>query len=91
MPKQFVVRLRRGSPTGSIVANSQVITINPLTGSTIFPSNFTDGRLQGKVTTNNRVANFLKTVMAVPPTSTTTSTTSTESTIVLRSTRALTH
>ena len=77
MPKQFVVRLRRGSPTGSIVANSQVITINPLTGSTIFPSNFTDGRLQGKVTTNNRVANFLKTVMAVPPTSTTTSTTST--------------
>lgn len=75
MPKQFVVRLRRGSPTGSIVANSQVITINPLTGSTIFPSNFTDGRLQGKVTTNNRVANFLKTVMAVPPTSTTTSTT----------------
>lgn len=81
MSKQFVVRLRKGSPTGNIVANSQVITINPLSGSTIFPSNFSDGRLQGKVTTNNRVANFLKTIMGVPPTSTTTSTsTSTTST-----------
>lgn len=71
MPKQFVVRLRRGSPTGTIVANSQVITINPLSGTSIFPSNFSDGRLQGKLTTNNRVANFLKTIVAQPTTTTT--------------------
>ena len=77
MSKQFVVRLRKGSPTGDIVANSQVITLaGPVTGN-IFPSNFTDGRLQGKITTANRVANFLKTTLYPLPTTTTTSTSTT--------------
>lgn len=75
MAKKFVVRLRKGSPSGNIVANSQVITIDPLAGGTIFPSNFTDGRLQGKVTTLDRVANFIKAVIPRPTTSTTSTTT----------------
>lgn len=71
MSKQFVVRLRKGSPTGNIVANSQVITIDSLPAGTIFPSNFTDGRLQGQISTLNRVSNFIKTIVPSPTTTTT--------------------
>lgn len=74
MSKKFIVRLRKGGVTGNIVANSQIITIDPLTGNTIFPSNFTDLRLQGKLVTNDRVSNFIKTIIPVPTTTTTTTT-----------------
>lgn len=74
MPKKFVVRLRKGGVTGNIVANSQVITINPLTAGNIFPSNFQDGRLAGRITTTNRAANFIKAIIPRPTTTTTTTT-----------------
>lgn len=74
MAKKFVVRLRKGGVYGNIVANSQVITINPLSDGAIFPSNFTDGRLAGRITTANRSANFLKEIIARPSTTTTSTT-----------------
>lgn len=75
MSKKFVVRLRKGGVTGTIVANSQVITIEPLSAGGIFPSNFDDGRLAGRVVTTNRAANFIKSIIPKPTTTTTSTTT----------------
>lgn len=72
MPKKFVVRLRKGGVAGNIVANSQVITINSLTDGPIFPSNFEDGRLVGRILTTDRAANFIKSIIPRPTTTTTT-------------------
>ena len=74
MPKKFVVRLRKGGVAGNIVANSQVITINPLADGQIFPSNFQDGRLVGRIVTTGRAANFIKEIIPRPTTTTTTTT-----------------
>lgn len=74
MSKKFVVRLRKGGVAGNIVANSQVITIDPLTTGKIFPSNFADGRLAGRIVTSGRSANFIKGIIPRPTTTTTTTT-----------------
>ena len=77
MARKFVIRLRKGGPAGIIVANSQVIDIAPLSSDVMRPNNFTDGRLQGKITTLNRVASFIKTVSPAATTTTTSTTTTT--------------
>lgn len=74
MSKKFVVRLRKGGVAGNIVANSQVITIDPLTAGKIYPSNFADGRLAGRIVTSGRSANFIKGIIPKPTTTTTTTT-----------------
>lgn len=62
MPKRFVVRLRQNSPTGIVVASSQVITINGLNDDKISDNDFTDRTLSGKVTTADRHACFLRSI-----------------------------
>lgn len=62
MAKQFIVRLIKQD--GTIVANSQVITVNGVGDGTILAADFSDNTLQGSVTTNNRSAQFCKIVAA---------------------------
>ena len=80
MPKKFVVRLRKGGVTGNIVANSQVITIDPLNAGKIFPSNFEDGRLAGRIITTNHAGNFIKNIIPRQTSTTTSTSTSTSTT-----------
>lgn len=72
MAKQFIVRLIKQD--GTIVANSQVITVNGVGDGTILSADFTDNTLQGSVTTTNRAAQFCKIVAAPAVTSTPTPT-----------------
>lgn len=78
MAKTFIIRLRTGSPTGPIVANSQLITLNiPGTGP-ISSGDFADNALTGVVQTNsNRVGSLLKQVTCATTTTTSTTTTTT--------------
>jgi hypothetical protein len=60
MAKQFIVRLRTGSPTGPIVANSQVITVEGLGSGPIAARDFADGALTGIVNTSAQSGGFYK-------------------------------
>ena len=62
MTKQFIVRLKKTD--GTIVANSQIITVNGIGSGTILASDFTDGLLTGPVSTTNRSGSFVKTIAA---------------------------
>lgn len=63
MPKQIIVRLRTGSTSGPIVANSQIITIDGLGNSPIRPQDFEDGVLQGSVSTASQQGVFYKRIV----------------------------
>lgn len=79
MAKTFIVRLRTGSPTGPIVANSQIITVNGVGSGAIIASDFTDNALTGSVQINSeKIGYFTKQIFC--PTTTTTTTTSTTTT-----------
>lgn len=73
MPKSFIARLRTNNSSGSVVANTAVITINTGSGS-IVPEDFTDLGLQGNVVANARRYGFFTKVVASPTTTTTTTT-----------------
>ncbi len=64
MSKQIIVRLRTGSVTGPIVANSQVITIDGLGSGPIRAQDFEDGLLQGSVSTASQQGAFFKKLIA---------------------------
>jgi len=64
MSKQIIVRLRTGSVTGPIVANSQVITIDGLGSGPIRAQDFEDGLLQGSVSTASQLGTFFKKLIA---------------------------
>ena len=73
MAKTFIVRLRTGSTTGPIVANSQIIVLNGLGDGAILASDFTDNALSGTIVTNSsRVGSLSKTIIAATTTTTTT-------------------
>lgn len=63
MAKQFIVRLKKKSD-GTIVANSQVITVNGIGDGAILASDFTDNLLTGDVTTTSRAGSFIKVIAA---------------------------
>jgi hypothetical protein len=65
MAKQFIVRLKKGD--GTIVANSQIITVNGIGDGAISASDFVDGALTGTVTTVNRAGQFCKVIAAPAP------------------------
>lgn len=65
MPKQFIVRLKKSD--GTIVANSQIITVNGIGDGAISASDFVDGTLTGAVTTVNRAGQFCKVIAAPAP------------------------
>jgi hypothetical protein len=52
MSKTFIVKLRTGSITGPVVANSQVITANIVGAGAIVGADFADGLLTGTITSN---------------------------------------
>ena len=52
MSKTFIVKLRTGSITGPVVANSQVITANIVGAGAIAGADFADGLLTGTITSN---------------------------------------
>lgn len=62
MPKKFVVKLRKGSVQGNIVATSQVITLTGLGDAAPMSSDFADGIIGGKIETVNGSACFVKTI-----------------------------
>ena len=72
MPKQFIVRLKKSD--GTIVANSQIITVNGIGNGAIAASDFVDGTLTGAVTTVNRAGQFCKVIAAPAPSPTPTPT-----------------
>ena len=72
MAKQFIVRLKKTD--GTIVANSQVITVNGIGDGAILSSDFVDGTLTGSVTTTNRAGQFCKVIAAPAPSPTPTPT-----------------
>ena len=63
MTKRFIVRLRQDSFSGPVVASSQVITVNGLNEDPIAASDFVDRNLSGTVTTQQRRANFIRTIV----------------------------
>lgn len=60
MPKHFVVQLEKAD--GTVVANSQIITVAGLGNGNIVAADFVDGSLYGAVRTNSRSAVFYKTL-----------------------------
>jgi hypothetical protein len=96
MAKTFIVRLRTGSTTGPIVANSQIIVLNGLGDGAILASDFTDNALSGTIVTNSsRVGSLSKTIIAAtttttaaPGTTTTTTTTAAPGTTTTTTTTA---
>lgn len=72
MSKQFIVRLVKQD--GTIVANSQVITVNGVGDGTILAADFVDSTLTGSVTTTNRAGQFCKIIAAPAATPTPTPT-----------------
>lgn len=62
MAKKIVVRLRKGSTSGEIVANSQVITLDGITDQ-INAAGFDDNSLTGSVKSYNRSGAFIKTLI----------------------------
>lgn len=64
MAKKFVVKLRKGGPSGNVVATSQVITIKGLGDTAPVTSDFKDGALGGVIKTNDGQACFVKTIAA---------------------------
>jgi len=60
MPKHFVVQLEKAD--GTVVANSQIITVFGLGDGNIVASNFVDGSLYGAVSTSSRSAVIYKTL-----------------------------
>lgn len=79
MPRSFIVRLRKGGVTGNIVANSQVIELPDFAVGSMVGTEFTDGKLTGRVSTFLRRATVTKTLVPplIPFTTTTRATTTT--------------
>ena len=74
MAKQFIVRLRRGSTSGPIVANSQVIQVKTTSNTPLDSALFTDNLLSGQVKTILRNGAFRKTLSGLPELITTSTT-----------------
>lgn len=71
MAKQFIVRLKKGD---TIVANSQIITVNGIGDGPILASDFSPAGLTGTITTSSRAGSFTKTIAAPAITATPTPT-----------------
>jgi len=63
MTKRFIVRLLKTD--GTIVANSQIITVNGIGSGSMLARDFTDGLLADSVSTNNRSGSFVKTIGSI--------------------------
>lgn len=88
MPRSFIVRLRKGGVTGNIVANSQVIELPDFAAGSMVGTEFTDGKLSGRVSTFLRRATVNKTLVPplVPFTTTTTVPVTTTTTVAATTT-----
>lgn len=71
MAKKIVVRLRKGSTSGQIVANSQVISLDESFNNYVSGSVFDDNSLSGSVKSLNRSGAFIKTIIPLLEQSTT--------------------
>lgn len=61
--RKFIVRLRKDSPTGTIVSNSQVLSIDNIGNKTLLEQCFTNTQLFGSIVTNKKIAYNQKTIV----------------------------